>query len=116
MDSYKIEVDVYHKDIGLLIFESKEELNSYSELEGDFDYNAATTVINGDVTMLFALDVVHVGTVAHECFHAAYWYLNGKGLVISDDSEEAYAYMIDFLVDKVWGIIEDYKSKDVISS
>lgn len=44
--------------------------------------------------------------VAHECFHATSFILRESGLVLTNDSEEAFAYYLGWLVrqigNKVW--------------
>ena len=35
--------------------------------------------------------------LAHEIFHCAYFILRDKGMCLSDDSNEAYAYLIEYL-------------------
>lgn len=37
----------------------------------------------------------------HECIHAAHYILSRRGLKLSDDSEEAYTYLVDFLMRKL---------------
>jgi hypothetical protein len=39
--------------------------------------------------------------IAHEAFHAAHWILQKQGLWLTDSSEEAYAYLIQFIVKKI---------------
>lgn len=41
------------------------------------------------------------GELAHEAFHAAHWILQSKGLWLTDSSEEAYAYLIQFIVKSI---------------
>ena len=48
------------------------------------------------------------GTIAHECFHATVRVLQRKGIMYSEETEEAYAYMLDFLVGKVTEILKIY--------
>ena len=48
------------------------------------------------------------GTIAHECLHATFRILQRKGIMYSEETEEAYAYMIDFLVSKVTIILKEY--------
>ena len=43
-----------------------------------------------------------IGNLAHEIYHAAYLMLTGAGVVPSNDSDEAFAYQIDFLTRKIW--------------
>jgi hypothetical protein len=73
---------------------------------------------NADLTDLDALDgrfqvfekenqkvgVIWASTVselAHEIFHCVVWMLNSRGLWLTESSEEAYAYLIDFLDRKI---------------
>lgn len=42
-----------------------------------------------------------VSQLAHECFHVAHSILQDRGMKLSDDSEEAYAYLIQFLFNKM---------------
>jgi hypothetical protein len=49
--------------------------------------------------------------IAHECFHAVHWVLKEKGIILSDDSEEAYAYLIQFLMANILGRSKIVKSK-----
>lgn len=39
--------------------------------------------------------------VAHECFHAAHYILGRTGLKLTDDSEEAYAYYLEYLIREI---------------
>ncbi len=42
------------------------------------------------------------GTLQHEIFHAVYQILKSIGMSLSDDSEEAYAYLIGYLTEKIY--------------
>lgn len=53
----------------------------------------------------FSKDKINPGTIAHECFHATCRILKQKGMVYSEDSEEAYAYLLDYLVTKVTELV-----------
>jgi hypothetical protein len=37
----------------------------------------------------------------HECFHAISYTLRGRGLKLTDESDEAFAYALGFLVDEI---------------
>ena len=41
--------------------------------------------------------------VAHECLHAVSYFLRHKGIPLNDDTEEAYAYYLQFLVRQICG-------------
>lgn len=40
------------------------------------------------------------GTLAHEAFHAACVAVGGSGVVLTDDSEEAFAYYVEYVVNE----------------
>ncbi len=40
-------------------------------------------------------------TVAHEAFHATFYVLSAKGLTLTPDSEEAFAYYLDWLIGEI---------------
>lgn len=42
-----------------------------------------------------------VPVVAHECFHATWSLLKQKGLELHESSEEAYAYMLEWLLREI---------------
>jgi hypothetical protein len=41
-------------------------------------------------------------TVSHEIFHMAHSLLSGVGMKLSDDSEEAYAYLIGYVTEQFY--------------
>ena len=42
------------------------------------------------------------GTLAHEIFHAVDFILRRVGITLSDDSHEAYAYLIGYLTKEIY--------------
>lgn len=40
--------------------------------------------------------------VAHECLHLTHWLLKEKGLRLTDDSEEAYTYLLQWFVKEIY--------------
>ena len=50
-------------------------------------------------------------TIIHECFHATTFLLGRKGLKLSDDSDEAYAYMLDYLSSTVINTFKEERVK-----
>lgn len=54
------------------------------------------------------------GTIAHECFHATVRIMHEKGITTGTnfEAEEAYAYLLGFLVDKVSIILNDITNSD----
>ena len=47
-------------------------------------------------------DAKDLGVLVHELFHAAYFILQKAGIDCNDSTDEAYAYLIEFLVEKVF--------------
>lgn len=45
-------------------------------------------------------DAKDIGVLVHELFHAAYFILQKAGIDCNDSADEAYAYLIEFLVEK----------------
>jgi hypothetical protein len=58
------------------------------------------------ILIWFKDEVPKAGVIAHECFHATCAALRATGLSLSTKSEEAYAYYLDWLVDKVYKELE----------
>ena len=44
-------------------------------------------------------------SVAHECVHAAHWICKKKGIWLTDSSEEIYAYLVEYLLSNIEGLI-----------
>jgi len=40
--------------------------------------------------------------LVHECFHAISYTLRNRGIKLTDDSDEAFAYSLGFLVDEIF--------------
>ena len=43
------------------------------------------------------------GILAHECLHAVCYAFEDKGIVLSEDSEEAFTYYLQWLIDRILG-------------
>lgn len=55
-----------------------------------------------DVNLVYIKNARDSNTVAHEIFHAVYKILTDKGIICSDNSEEAYAYLIGFVTEQFY--------------
>lgn len=47
-----------------------------------------------------------MGHLVHECLHAAHYFLQDRGLHLSDSAEEAYAYLIQYIFKKTKGMLK----------
>ena len=46
-------------------------------------------------------DVDLMTTLSHEVFHFVHWLLNRKGVHLSDETDEVYAYLLEFLIETI---------------
>ena len=103
-----------------VLFSDKEEKISdfYDDLSWGYTLGYAHTyhVNHKDSEgYLIAFNINHThkkithGTISHEIFHAASCLLRKRGMKLSSSSEEAYAYLIDWMTDKVYDIIKKNK-------
>jgi hypothetical protein len=54
-----------------------------------------------DICVIWINNMAGCDVVAHECFHATYWILNNVGIWLHDSSDEAYAYLQQYLMRKI---------------
>jgi hypothetical protein len=48
------------------------------------------------------------GIISHEVLHAAHALLNDRGLKLTNESDEAYSYLIEWMTDLVYATIRKY--------
>jgi len=113
-----IPIEVFGHDIVVSIGQTDEAL--YEEIEEntskkDFDkYMAnqkaiATThkLRSGCILIRFKDDIDNIGIVAHEAFHAVVFLFKKIGIEYAYESEEAYAYTLEYLTNKILKIKEN---------
>lgn len=116
-NSYLIDLAIFKRNL-LIIFGGKEQLmrelrkyHTEEEVEGvlegfTFKENGKT-VYDAKFNTFFIWmpekpkTAQEAGTLAHEIFHATCAMLENIGMALSDDSEEAYAYTIGFITEKL---------------
>jgi len=64
---------------------------------GKFEVYERDSVLIGVIWLHPGSDIGHL---VHECFHCVHYFLDYKGLVLSSSSEEAYAYLLEYLLNK----------------
>lgn len=111
-----IPIDIYNIDM-LFVVGAKEELKSSLEehLSND-DVNEAYSVMVNDIdevtlgrsallssgqVALWISDANDKGTLAHEIFHIVCYIMEKVGICLCHESDEAYAYLIGFITNKV---------------
>jgi hypothetical protein len=113
-----IPIDVYGHDIVVSIGQSDEDL--YEEIKENiskkkFDKkmtnqkSIATTfkLKTGCILIRFKDDIDNPGIVAHEAFHAIVYLFEKIGIEYAYQSEEAYAYTLEYLTNQILKIKED---------
>jgi len=56
---------------------------------------------NDDAGVIWVKNDINYGLIAHECFHAVCWILSFRGFWLTDSSEEAYSYLLEYLFKQV---------------
>ena len=119
MNIFKIiPLDVYGHDIVISIGQSDDDL--YEQIKENisikqFDKHMAnqksiaTThkLKTGSILIRFKDDIDNPGIVAHEAFHAVVFLFKKIGIDFVYESEEAYAYTLEYLTNQILKIKED---------
>lgn len=71
----------------------------YTLPEGDDALTIRTK--KGNTVIRFSTKPTDPGIIAHEAFHAAYNVLDYVGMKLSEESEEAFAYLLDSVVKQI---------------
>ena len=123
MNVFKIiPLEVFAHDIIISVGQSDEDL--YEQIQEnisrkDFDKHMAnqksiaTThkLRTGSILIRFKDDINDPGIVAHEAFHAIVFLFKKIGIDFCYESEEAYAYSLEYLTNQILKIKEDIKSE-----
>ena len=60
-----------------------------------------TVMLRGGQTIL-RLDTLKHGVISHEVFHAVDFLMNKVGIKLTEESDEAYAYAIEYLTNEIY--------------
>jgi hypothetical protein len=107
-----IPLDIYGHDIVVSIGQTDEDLYEIIKddvSKKDFDKHMinqkaiATThkLRNGGIIIRFKDDIYNEGIVAHEAFHAIVFLFKKIGIDFCYESEEAYAYLLEYLTNEI---------------
>ena len=80
---------------------TKEEFESSYMSSLDRISDACFVVKDGFPIIRFFDKNPDAGLIAHECFHAVYSILESKKIPLCYETEEVYAYLIQYLVNKI---------------
>lgn len=118
VDLYKVDVMVVGGDIEGAI----EWLSNKNVTDSDIESIKSNSNDQGNVLLLSNNAIyLHVmdrektnfwtSVLVHEVFHAASFLLKSKGIELDESSEEAYAYLIEFIYYKIMEQLDELKIK-----
>lgn len=64
----------------------------------DGKFSVVTHKDNIEIAVLWANDI---SILSHECMHAVFWVMNKKDIKLCYESEEAFCYLHDFLMNSI---------------
>lgn len=118
-----ISIGIYNIDI-LFVVGSKEELeqalkkhldredaeDAYAVMVRDIRDNTLgrSAILNSGQTALWIQDINDKGTIAHEIFHIACYIMERAGISLCHESDEAYAYLIGYITNKINDILDSF--------
>lgn len=107
----EIPIHPYPKKLFLIINEADSSVAYHFHKEADSfkaiyslppeDEARTIRTSRGTTVIRFGQVPTNPGTIAHEAFHATYSILDYVGAKLSDDSEECFAYLLDFITQKI---------------
>ena len=114
--NFIVSLGVYPFDVMVSIGESDEEVRKQLENRGinvsqtDFTHSSQqsgrTAIFSENVVLLRIYNsqksAMWHGVLAHEIFHASEFVLERIGMRLTLDSDEAYAYLIGYLTEKIY--------------
>lgn len=121
--SFVIKNNIYPFDVLISIGQSDEELRKdiYKCVAEDAEgvdkvlglhrtVRARTVMVSTNQTIIrFIHQPIRPGTIAHEALHAVDFILWKVGLKYSDDSAEAFNYLLDYIVQNIHESIKPHK-------
>lgn len=118
-----ISIGIYNIDI-LFVVSSKQELeqalkkhldkeeaeDAYNVMIKDIGDNTLgrSASLNSGQIVLYVKNADDKGTIAHEIFHIACYIMERAGISLCHESDEAYAYLIGYITNKVNDILDSF--------
>lgn len=106
----KIKLPIYNQFTITIIISNNitQEIVNITKQESNINYRGVFAYKqNGlDLILGFDSDYITQGVIAHECFHATAYILDYVGINLAGESEEAYSYLLGYLVEEVNKLIK----------
>jgi hypothetical protein len=81
------------------MYDLDEEEKSYLNFQGK---SGRTVMLKGGQTIMWVNNPKNYAIINHEIFHAVTFLFNKIGIVLSESSDEAWAYAIEYLTRKIY--------------
>ena len=108
-------IPIYERILKVIVCEDTKtglEAIAYKEFDGEEDWIEATVIEDpkGAINVIIKSDAT-INTICHESFHVVTAVLDGAGMGLCDKSEEAYAYLIGWVAERIEKSIDSYTNK-----
>ena len=100
-DYYVIDGGTFDQNVYVFITEDTTMVREYSP---NMDFNSAGCTVGGDIIMVWFPKKPDAGLLAHEMTHVTEALLVNVGVPHSEDTEEVYAYEVQYLINKFGNI------------
>lgn len=111
----KIRVPIYDLPIIIHVTDYIKEVSEKIDGEKDdtiIDNEATVLIDKLGITNLVIRPDATINTICHESFHIMVNIMDDIGMTLSDSSEEAYAYLIGWISEKISETIIAYNNKN----
>ena len=100
-----------------MIADGETELVAQQWASGKDEYEGSFSVEDDGYTLIWVRklpeSVGDYGNLIHEIEHCTFEILNSRGIKHSDDSDEAFAYLLGWLYEEIENFIQDEKEKQL---
>lgn len=127
-ETYKIIIPIYRITLHLffgpeedckkaMIADGESELVAQQWIQGKEEYDGSFSVEADGYTLLWVKrlpeSISDYGSLIHEIEHCTFEILNSRGIKHTDDSDEAFAYLLGWLYEVIENFILDEKEKQL---
>lgn len=111
---YTFNDDIYRVKYLIFIGDNAEELGVKYGFESDNFEAFTVSLTNGNIVIAFIQDdkPITIDTIAHEAYHAMYYNLTGKDILLQSEGHEHAAYYIGWLVSKLYDVINKHNVRN----
>jgi hypothetical protein len=112
----KFHIPIYDREFRIIVCDNIEDgfdFISYKGFDGEDDWVEATVIedLNGIINLIIKPDAT-INTICHESLHVVTAILSNAGLELCEKSEEAYAYLIGFIAERIEMAIIGYNKNN----